>query len=81
MRSWSDVTVSAVVRVGVNLMPDHWVDGPVRTGRALLTHRAELFVRMAAAGIDHVMIGDHVMFRGGVGNDGLTDAASVVTAR
>jgi alkanesulfonate monooxygenase SsuD/methylene tetrahydromethanopterin reductase-like flavin-dependent oxidoreductase (luciferase family) len=26
------------------------------------------------------MVGDHVMFHGGVGNDGLTDAASVVTA-
>ncbi|MDT7553350.1 MAG: hypothetical protein QOI16_1886 [Pseudonocardiales bacterium] len=66
--------------VGVNLMPDHWVDGPVRTGRALLAHRSKLFERMAAAGIDHVMVGDHVMFHGGVGNDGLTDAASVVTA-
>jgi alkanesulfonate monooxygenase SsuD/methylene tetrahydromethanopterin reductase-like flavin-dependent oxidoreductase (luciferase family) len=70
----------ADVAVGVNLMPDHWVDGPVRTGRALLTHRSKLFERMAAAGIDHVMVGDHVMFHGGVGNDGLTDAASVVTA-
>jgi alkanesulfonate monooxygenase SsuD/methylene tetrahydromethanopterin reductase-like flavin-dependent oxidoreductase (luciferase family) len=69
-----------VASVGVNLMPDHWVDGPVRTGRALLAHRSKLFERMAAAGIDHVMVGDHVMFHGGVGNDGLTDAASVVTA-
>lgn len=69
-----------MVRVGVNLMPDHWVEGPVRTGRALLTHRSRLFERMADAGIDHVMVGDHVMFHDGVGNDGLTDAASVVTA-
>jgi alkanesulfonate monooxygenase SsuD/methylene tetrahydromethanopterin reductase-like flavin-dependent oxidoreductase (luciferase family) len=69
-----------VASVGVNLMPDHWVDGPVRTGRALLAHRSKLFERMSAAGIDHVMVGDHVMFQGGVGNDGLTDAASVVTA-
>jgi alkanesulfonate monooxygenase SsuD/methylene tetrahydromethanopterin reductase-like flavin-dependent oxidoreductase (luciferase family) len=69
-----------VVRVGVNLMPEHWVEGPARSGRALLAHRAKLFERMTAAGIDHVMVGDHVMFQGGVGNDGLTDAASVVTA-
>lgn len=68
------------VRVGVNLMPDHWVDGPVRTGKALVAHRARLFARMASAGIDHVMVGDHIMFQGGVGNDGLTDAASVLTA-
>lgn len=68
------------VRIGVNLMPDHWVDGPVRTGRALLAHRSRLFERMAAGRLDHVMVGDHVMFQGGVGNDGLTDAASVVTA-
>ena len=68
------------VRFGVNLMPQLWVDQPVRTGQALMSHRARLFRRMAEAGIDHVMVGDHVMFHGGVGNDGLTDAASVVTA-
>lgn len=69
-----------MARVGINLMPEHWVEGPVRTGRALLGHRSRLFERMADGGIDHVMVGDHVMFHGGVGNDGLTDAASVVTA-
>jgi alkanesulfonate monooxygenase SsuD/methylene tetrahydromethanopterin reductase-like flavin-dependent oxidoreductase (luciferase family) len=68
------------VRFGVNLMPQLWVDGPVLSGRELLAHRSRLFGRMAEAGIDHVMVGDHVMFHGGVGNDGLTDAASVVTA-
>ncbi|WP_206443101.1 LLM class flavin-dependent oxidoreductase [Candidatus Protofrankia californiensis] len=68
------------VRFGVNLMPQTWVDQPVKSGAALLTHRSRLFSRMAQAGIDHVMVGDHVMFHGGVGNDGLTDAASVVTA-
>ncbi len=35
---------------------------------------------MAGVGIDHVMTGDHVMFHDGVGNDGLTDAASLLTA-
>ncbi|MDN5855422.1 MAG: LLM class flavin-dependent oxidoreductase, partial [Actinomycetia bacterium] len=69
------------VQVGVNLMAQHWVESePVLSGRALLQHRARLFRRMSDAGIDHVMVGDHVMFHGGVGNDGLTDAASVVTA-
>jgi alkanesulfonate monooxygenase SsuD/methylene tetrahydromethanopterin reductase-like flavin-dependent oxidoreductase (luciferase family) len=68
-------------RFGVNLMAQHWVAGaPVRAGRELLAHRSRLFHRMSEAGIDHVMVGDHVMFHGGVGNDGLTDAASVVTA-
>lgn len=69
------------VRVGVNMMAPHWVpDAPVRSGRDLLAHRSRLFDRMVGAGIDHVMVGDHVVFHGGVGNDGLTDAASVVTA-
>ncbi len=68
------------LRIGVNLMPPLWVSGPVRSGPALMAHRARLFSRMAEAGLDHVMVGDHVMFHGGVGNDGLTDAASVVTA-
>lgn len=68
------------VRFGVNLMPQAWVDGPVLSGPALMAHRARLFSRMADAGIDHVMVGDHVMFHGGIGSDGLTDAASVVTA-
>jgi alkanesulfonate monooxygenase SsuD/methylene tetrahydromethanopterin reductase-like flavin-dependent oxidoreductase (luciferase family) len=68
------------VRFGVNLMPQLWADGPVKSGAALMTHRSRLLRRMADGGIDHVMVGDHVMFHGGVGNDGLTDAASVVTA-
>src|SRR5258708_25015957 len=68
------------VRFGVNLMPQLWADGPVKSGAALMTHRSRLLRRMAGAGIDHVMVGDHVMFHGGVGNDGLTDAASIATA-
>src|ERR1700736_6103456 len=68
------------VRFGVNLMPQLWADGPVKSGAALMTHRSRLLRRMADGGSDHVMVGDHVMFHGGVGNDGLVDAASVVTA-
>src|SRR5258708_26436185 len=67
------------VRFGVNLMPQLWAGGPVKSGPALMTHRSRLLRRMADGGIDHVMVGDHVMFHGGVGNDGLPDAASVVT--
>jgi alkanesulfonate monooxygenase SsuD/methylene tetrahydromethanopterin reductase-like flavin-dependent oxidoreductase (luciferase family) len=65
---------------GVNLMPGLWDGGPGLTGRELLARRRRLLGRMAGAGLDHVMIGDHVMFQGGLGNDGLTDAASAVTA-
>src|SRR5258708_37003509 len=68
------------VRFGVNLMPQLWAGGPVKSGPALMTHRSRLLRRMADGGIDHVMVGDHVMFHGGVGNDGLTDAASGGTA-
>ncbi len=72
---------SGDVRFGVNLMPQLWAGESARTGADLMAHRGRLLARMAAVGIDHVMVGDHVMFHGGVGNDGLTDAASVVTAR
>lgn len=71
----------APIRVGVNLMAPHWVpDVPERSGKGLLAHRELILGRMTAAGLDHVMVGDHVVFHGGLGNDGLTDAASVVTA-
>jgi len=46
-----------------------------------MAQRRRLLDRMAASGLDHVMVGDHVVFHGGIGNDGLADAASVVTAR
>jgi alkanesulfonate monooxygenase SsuD/methylene tetrahydromethanopterin reductase-like flavin-dependent oxidoreductase (luciferase family) len=68
------------VRIGVNLMPPAWAGQPARSGPSLMHYRASLFDRIAGAGIDHVMVGDHVMFQGGAGNDGLADAASVVTA-
>ncbi len=67
-------------RFGVNLMPNLWDGGPGQAGPELLARRRRLLGRMTDAGLDHVMIGDHVMFQGGLGNDGLTDAASVVTA-
>ncbi|MCU1658415.1 MAG: oxidoreductase [Pseudonocardiales bacterium] len=67
-------------RFGVNLMPNLWDGRPATVGRALLARRKRLLDRMTEAGMDHVMIGDHIMFQGGLGNDGLTDAASVVTA-
>jgi alkanesulfonate monooxygenase SsuD/methylene tetrahydromethanopterin reductase-like flavin-dependent oxidoreductase (luciferase family) len=67
-------------RFGVNLMPRTWVGRPPIVGAALKAHRARLLDRMHQAGMDHVMVGDHVMFQDGVGNDGLTDAASVATA-
>jgi alkanesulfonate monooxygenase SsuD/methylene tetrahydromethanopterin reductase-like flavin-dependent oxidoreductase (luciferase family) len=68
------------VRYGANMMPNLWDGRPAVVGPALLAHRRRLLDRMTDVGIDHVMIGDHIMFQGGLGNDGLTDAASVVTA-
>src|SRR5262249_35284320 len=71
--------VTPTVRFGVNLMPRTWVGRPPLVGAALKAYRARLLDRMHQAGMDHVMVGDHVMFQDGVGNDGLTDAASVAT--
>src|SRR2546429_8451863 len=68
------------VRFGVNRMPQLWAGGPVKSGAALMIHRSRLLRRMADGGIDHVMVGDHVMFHGGGGHDGLGDAASGVAA-
>src|ERR1700735_4883857 len=65
---------------GVNLMPSLWDGQPGRAGPERLSRRRRLLGRMSEAGLDHVMIGDHVMFQGGTGNDGLADAASVMTA-
>ncbi|HEY3735470.1 MAG TPA: LLM class flavin-dependent oxidoreductase [Streptosporangiaceae bacterium] len=72
--------MTAAVRFGVNLMPSLWDGGPAQAGPELLDRRRRLLGRMTEAGLDHVMIGDHVMFAGGLGNDGLADAASIVTA-
>jgi alkanesulfonate monooxygenase SsuD/methylene tetrahydromethanopterin reductase-like flavin-dependent oxidoreductase (luciferase family) len=68
------------MRFGVNLMPSRWDGGPGHSGPELLARRRQLLGRMTEAGLHHVMIGDHVMFAGGLGNDGLADAASIVTA-
>jgi alkanesulfonate monooxygenase SsuD/methylene tetrahydromethanopterin reductase-like flavin-dependent oxidoreductase (luciferase family) len=70
----------AGTRFGANLMPNLWGSQPALLGPAYLAHRKRLLDRMAGAGLDHVMVGDHIMFQGGLGNDGLTDAASVATA-
>jgi alkanesulfonate monooxygenase SsuD/methylene tetrahydromethanopterin reductase-like flavin-dependent oxidoreductase (luciferase family) len=71
---------ATAARFGANLMPQAWTQQPVITGPALMRHRARLLQRMTEMGLDHVMLGDHVMFHGGIGNDGLADAASVMTA-
>jgi alkanesulfonate monooxygenase SsuD/methylene tetrahydromethanopterin reductase-like flavin-dependent oxidoreductase (luciferase family) len=65
---------------GVNLMPSLWDGQHGLTGRELLARRRRLLGRMSEAGLDHVMLGDHVMFRGGLGNDGMIDTASALTA-
>ena len=65
---------------GVNLMPSLWDGQPGVTGSELLARRRRLLGRMSEAGLDHVMLGDHVMFQGGLGNDGMIDTASALTA-
>ncbi|MDT4913830.1 MAG: hypothetical protein QOC66_2958, partial [Pseudonocardiales bacterium] len=60
------------IRYGVNLMPTLWDGRPATTGPPLLAQRKRLLDRMTDVGLDHVMIGDHIMFQGGLGNDGLT---------
>jgi alkanesulfonate monooxygenase SsuD/methylene tetrahydromethanopterin reductase-like flavin-dependent oxidoreductase (luciferase family) len=71
-----------VLRFAANLMPELWTGepDPPRRGQDLLAWRRRLLTAIEDAGFDRVMLGDHVMFHGGVGNDGLVDAASVVTA-
>jgi alkanesulfonate monooxygenase SsuD/methylene tetrahydromethanopterin reductase-like flavin-dependent oxidoreductase (luciferase family) len=39
-----------------------------------------LTARIAAAGVDHVMVGDHVSFAGGMGVDGLVQATALLVA-
>jgi alkanesulfonate monooxygenase SsuD/methylene tetrahydromethanopterin reductase-like flavin-dependent oxidoreductase (luciferase family) len=70
------------VRFAANLMPQLWTPelNPPRQGSELLAWRRRLLTAVEDAGFERVMIGDHVMFHTGVGNDGLVDAASVVTA-
>src|ERR1700677_2652398 len=61
-------------------MPSLWDGGPGLAGKELLARRRRLLGRMSEAGLDHVMLGDHVMFQGGLGSDGMIDAASALTA-
>ena len=68
------------VRFGVNLMPPLWAGEKPEAGPGLMAQRRRLLDRMAASGLDHVMVGDHVMFHGGIGNDG-DDAADFFIGR
>lgn len=70
----------ADLRFGANLMPNNWDGLGTAAGPALLARRKQLLERMTDVGMDNVATGDHVMFQGGLGSDGLTDAASLVTA-
>jgi alkanesulfonate monooxygenase SsuD/methylene tetrahydromethanopterin reductase-like flavin-dependent oxidoreductase (luciferase family) len=76
-RTNNNLQIARPAQFGVNLMPQSWIDRPIIEGIELKKHRARLLDRMHQGGMDHVMVGDHIMFHGGVGNDGLTDAAAV----
>jgi alkanesulfonate monooxygenase SsuD/methylene tetrahydromethanopterin reductase-like flavin-dependent oxidoreductase (luciferase family) len=60
------------LRVGV-VLRQHDIENH---GRRL----AELTADIAAAGIDHVTVGDHVSFAGGMGADGLIQATALLVA-
>ncbi|MGH3626982.1 MAG: LLM class flavin-dependent oxidoreductase [Sciscionella sp.] len=45
------------------------------------TARRGLLDRAAEAGLDHVTVGDHISFHGGIGFDGLVSATSVLTSQ
>jgi len=61
------------VRFGIGLPHREWV-------AATPAQRRELLARAAAAGVDHLVVPDHVSFRGGGGFDGLVSAASALAA-
>ncbi|MDQ2750876.1 MAG: LLM class flavin-dependent oxidoreductase [Actinomycetota bacterium] len=65
-------------------------DNAVRVGAAIpfvagrppcAAERRAALTGIAEAGLDHVMFGDHVSFRGGFGADGLIQAAAALGAR
>jgi alkanesulfonate monooxygenase SsuD/methylene tetrahydromethanopterin reductase-like flavin-dependent oxidoreductase (luciferase family) len=64
----------ASVRVGLFLPDDQPLTGGPDPLRAMLA-------RVAAEGIDHVCVGDHVSFFVGAGSDGLITAASILAAQ
>jgi alkanesulfonate monooxygenase SsuD/methylene tetrahydromethanopterin reductase-like flavin-dependent oxidoreductase (luciferase family) len=64
--------MTAALRVGVRVPHATFAAG-VDVLRATL-------VRIDALGLDHVTLGDHVSFRGGVGYDGLVQAGAVLAA-
>jgi alkanesulfonate monooxygenase SsuD/methylene tetrahydromethanopterin reductase-like flavin-dependent oxidoreductase (luciferase family) len=64
----------ASVRVGLFLPDDQPLTGSPDPLRAMLA-------RVAAEGIDHVCVGDHVSFFVGAGSDGLITAASILAAQ
>lgn len=63
---------AASVKVGTSL-PTLSTDDPFRAWTSALGARAD-------AGLDHVMVGDHISFHVGFGMDGLTSAAMVLAA-
>jgi alkanesulfonate monooxygenase SsuD/methylene tetrahydromethanopterin reductase-like flavin-dependent oxidoreductase (luciferase family) len=61
-----------VLRVGLSVHDSILGPDPLR--------RRRLLDRIAAAGLDHVGVGDHISFHGGAGFDGLVSATAVVSS-
>jgi alkanesulfonate monooxygenase SsuD/methylene tetrahydromethanopterin reductase-like flavin-dependent oxidoreductase (luciferase family) len=64
--------MTAALRVGVRVPHETFAGGA--------DHLHATLERIEALGLDHVTLGDHVSFRGGVGYDGLVQAAAVLAA-
>ena len=61
------------VRFGITFLHHEWA-------AATAAQRRRLLDEVASAGVDHLVVADHVSFRGGGGSDGLVSAASVLAA-
>ncbi|MDB5064240.1 MAG: Luciferase-like, subgroup [Chloroflexi bacterium] len=61
------------VRFGITILHHEWAAATPAARRRLLDE-------IASAGVDHLVVADHVSFRGGGGSDGLVSAASILAA-
>jgi alkanesulfonate monooxygenase SsuD/methylene tetrahydromethanopterin reductase-like flavin-dependent oxidoreductase (luciferase family) len=61
-----------VTQIGISVNDSVMVPDPAK--------RRSVLDRVAAVGLDHVTVGDHVSFHGGVGFDGLMAATSVLSS-
>jgi alkanesulfonate monooxygenase SsuD/methylene tetrahydromethanopterin reductase-like flavin-dependent oxidoreductase (luciferase family) len=61
------------MRFGITILQHQWA-------AATPAERRRLLDEISSAGVDHLVVADHVSFRGGGGSDGLVSAASILSA-